>query len=291
MKILILGGDGMLGHCLLQTLQPRHDVRVTLRATLPSYAKYGLFNGGNAFDCVDGCDDAAFRAVLQRWRPEAVVNCIGIVKQRSEAHSAIPSLEINSLLPHRLAVECRSIGARLVHLSTDCVFSGERGNYDEDDREDADDLYGRSKLLGEVAEAGCVTLRTSIIGLELSRKASLVEWYLAQRGGIRGFTRAIYSGFTTHEMSRIIERVLVQHRELSGLWHVASEPISKYDLLCELTRLLSRTDISITADASFVCDRSLNGTRFIETTGYHAPSWPDMLTELATAIRQREGEL
>jgi dTDP-4-dehydrorhamnose reductase len=291
MKILILGGDGMLGHRLLQSLRPRHDVRVTLRGELGAYADYRLFDGTNAFDRIDARDTAALHAVLQRWHPDAVVNCVGIIKQRSEAHSAIPSLEINSLLPHRLAQECRQIGARLVHLSTDCVFSGERGNYTEEDREDCYDLYGRSKLLGEVSEPGCITLRTSIIGTELSRKASLIEWYLAQRGGIRGFKRAIYSGFTTHEMSRIIERVLLQHPDLSGLWHVASEPISKYDLLCELTRLLSRADISIAADTAFVCDRSLNGKRFTAATGYHAPSWSDMLAELATAIRQREGEL
>ncbi len=287
MRILILGGDGMLGHQLLRSWQHAHDVRVTLRNDAVHYAHYGLFSAENSFYGIDARDFSAVEQVVKAFRPEAVVNAIGIVKQRDEAGDAILSLEINALLPHRLSLLCGEIGARLIHLSTDCVFSGRKGMYTEDDWEDARDLYGRSKLLGEVREAHAVTLRTSIIGLELARKRSLIEWFLAQRGQVRGFTRAIYSGFTTLEMARIIERILLRHRDLSGLWHVASEPISKYDLLQKLSRHLGRRDVELLRDDGFACDRSLDASRFRARTGYQPPSWDAMLAELAGQIQER----
>jgi dTDP-4-dehydrorhamnose reductase len=285
---LILGGDGMLGHRLLQSFAERHEVRVTLRSTLSTYAPYGLFDTGNSYDGIDARSLDALSRVLSDYRPQAVVNCIGIIKQRRAAADAIASLEINALFPHRLLPMCRAVGARMVNMSTDCVFSGERGAYTEDDRPDAADLYGRSKLLGEVGDPGAITLRTSIIGTELGHRSSLIEWFLAQRGAIKGYTRAIYSGFTTHEMARIIEHVLLARPELSGVWHVASAAISKYHLLCKLGRLLDRRDVTIVPDDSFVCDRSLSGERFAAAAGYQAPSWDQMLVELAAAIVARQ---
>ncbi len=287
MRILILGGDGMLGHQLLQAWQDRHEVMVSLRGPLSHYAAYGLFSEANSIDHVDVRDIDRVGRLLRQFRPEAVVNAVGIIKQRDEAHDAIACIEINTLLPHRLSVLCTDIGARLVHLSTDCVFSGKKGMYREDELEDARDLYGRSKLLGEVHDAHAVTLRTSIIGLELARKRSLIEWFLAQRGTVKGFTRAIYSGLTTLEMARIIERVLLQHPDLSGLWHVASQPISKYDLLQKLAVLLGRQDIDVVPYDDFACDRSLDASRFEARTGYQSPSWDTMLADLAAQIQER----
>jgi len=286
-RILILGGYGMLGHQLLKSWQGKHEVRVTLRGDSMRYAGYGLFTPENSFYGVDVLDFSRVEQVVRIFRPEAVVNAIGIVKQRIEAHDAILSLEVNSLLPHRLSQLCKKVGARLIHLSTDCVFSGGRGMYTEDDLEDARDLYGRSKLMGEVHDAHAVTLRTSIIGLELSRNKSLIEWFLAQSGQVKGFTRAVYSGFTTSEMARIIEQVLLEHRSMSGLWHVASEPISKYALLAELSGLMQRSDIDLLPENDFFCERSLDATRFNTETGYQPPSWHDMLKELAADIRER----
>jgi dTDP-4-dehydrorhamnose reductase len=219
-----------------------------------------------------------------------VVNAVGIVKQRGAAKEAIPSLEINSLLPHRLAILCKAVGARLVHVSTDCVFSGRRGSYTEEDIADAEDLYGRTKLLGEVSEPGSITLRISIIGLELARKTGLIEWFLAQKGDIRGFTRAIYTGLTTAEMSRVIERVLVEHPDLSGVWQVASEPINKYELLVRFAEVLGRNDISIVPDEAVKIDRSLIPVEFENATGYSVPGWNEMLEELGAEVRQRQGE-
>ncbi|MFQ5346151.1 MAG: dTDP-4-dehydrorhamnose reductase family protein [Mariprofundus sp.] len=287
MRILILGGDGMLGHQLLKSWQGNHEVRVTLRGDAMRYADYGLFSSENSFYGMDVLDFPALEKTVRLFRPEAIVNAVGIVKQRAEAHDTILSLEVNALLPHRLSQLCGEIDARLIHLSTDCVFSGDRGMYTENDLEDARDLYGRSKLMGEVHDAHAVTLRTSIIGLELSRNKSLIEWFLAQSGQVKGFTRAIYSGFTTCEMARIIEHVLLDYRSISGLWHVASEPISKYALLSELRDLMQRRDIELLSENDFFCQRSLDATRFNTETGYQPPSWHEMLRELAADIRER----
>ncbi len=278
MKVLILGGDGMLGHQLLTSLQPKHEVRVTLRQDADAYGRYALFTRANSYAGVDVRSLARLVEVTAEFRPEVVINAVGIVKQRKDAKESIPSLEINSLLPHRLALLCKGIDARLIHLSTDCVFSGKKGNYQESDPSDAEDLYGKSKYLGEVHADNCLTLRTSIIGRELSRRSSLLEWFLAQHGEIRGFTKAIYTGFTTIEMSRIID-MLISRPAASGLYQVAADPINKYELLLLFRDKLKR-DIIINADDSFVCDRSLDASRFRADFGYTPPSWPAMINEL-----------
>lgn len=283
MKILILGGDGMLGHQLLAHLAPRHDVRVTLRRPLESYASFGLFGAHNAKGGIDLHTMDALLPVLAAFRPDAVINAAGIVKQRPDAEEAISNLEINALLPHRLALLCRPIGARLVHVSTDCVFSGRKGGYTETDPPDADDLYGRTKVLGEVETTNCITLRTSFIGRELSRKTALLEWFLAQTGSIRGFRKAIFSGFTTIEMGRIIEMLLTRFPDAAGLYHASSAPISKFDLLGLVKQRLGLA-VEIAPYDDFVCDRSLDSTRFRKEFGYRPPDWPAMVDELARQI-------
>ncbi len=277
----------MLGHQLLQSLSPPHEVRVTLRREAPAYAGLGRFDEANAFFGVDVRSTERLLEAAARFAPEAIVNAAGVVKQRSAAHDPLRSLEVNALFPHRLALLARAIGARLVQLSTDCVFSGKRGGYRESDLPDPEDLYGRCKLLGEVEGEGCLTLRTSMIGLELGRRQGLVEWYLASHGAIKGYRRAVFSGFTTQALARLVERVLVEHRALSGLWHVAAEAIDKYSLLRRLGDLLERTDVALVPDDAVVCDRSLCADAFNRETGYLPPSWDDMLRELAQAVRRR----
>ena len=279
----------MLGHQLVASLKPRHQVGSTVRGNVAPGPETSLVSGVRVFSGVDVRTMERVREVVAEFEPAAIVNAVGVVKQRSEAKEIVPSLEINALFPHHLAGLCRAAGARLVHLSTDCVFSGRKGNYSEQDTPDPVDLYGQSKLLGELREPPAVTLRTSIIGLELRRNTGLVEWYLAQKGTIRGFRKAIYSGFTTMEITRVIEMVLVDFPDLHGVWHVASAPIRKYDLLRRLTEKLGRRDIQIEPDDQFVCDRSLCSTAFSETTGYRAPGWDLMLEELAGQIHQRGG--
>ncbi|NOU10917.1 MAG: SDR family oxidoreductase, partial [Nitrospira sp.] len=192
-----------------------------------------------------------------------------------------------SHLPHRLALLCRTIGARLIHFSTDCVFSGRKGNYRETDQPDAEDIYGRTKLLGEVSEPHCLTLRTSMVGPELSRKTGLLEWFLAQRGQtVKGFTKAIFSGFPTSELARIVELVLTDVPAIHGLYHVAAQPISKYDLLT-LVRDRLHVPVTIERDVTFQCDRSLDASRFHQDTGYLPPAWEAMIDDMAHHMTER----
>lgn len=284
MRILILGGDGMLGHQLLRQWQGQHEVRVTLRRDPDAYARFGLFRPGNSYYGVDIVRTQELVGVLADFHPQAVVNAVGIVKQQSAAKESIPSIEINALFPHCLAVLCKAVGARLIHMSTDCVFSGRKGNYQESDLPDAEDLYGKSKYLGEVYDTHCVTLRTSIIGTELTRKKSLVEWFLAQQGPVKGYRKAIFSGFTTIEMARIIERLLVQHPRACGLYHVSSAPISKLELLTKIMEKLE-LPVQIVPDESLGIDRSLDSSRFRKEFGYMPPAWDGMLDELTNDIK------
>jgi dTDP-4-dehydrorhamnose reductase len=287
MRILILGGDGMLGHQLLRHFSGRHDVRATLRLGSEAYSAYRLFEPGTAFYGVDAKQMDALLRVVAEFRPEAVLNAVGVIKQRSESKAILSSLEINSLLPHRLALLCRTIEAKLIHFSTDCVFSGRKGNYRETDQPDAEDIYGRTKLLGEVSEPHCLTLRTSIVGPELSRKTGLLEWFLAQRGQtVKGFTKAIFSGVPTSELARIVELVLTDVPAIHGLYHVAAQPISKYDLLT-LVRDRLHVPVTIERDVTFECDRSLDASRFHQDTGYSPPAWEAMIDAMAHHMTER----
>ena len=285
MRILILGGDGMLGHQLFKSLSSRHDVRVTLRQRLSAYKNFNLFSAENAYEGIEVGSVDRLIDVLGEFQPEAVVNAVGIVKQRSTAKESIPSLEINSLFPHRLSGLCRALSIRMVHMSTDCVFSGSRGNYQETDGSDAEDLYGRTKYLGEVYDSHCVTLRTSVIGRELSRSQGLLEWFLSQRGSVQGFKNALFNGFTTLELSRIIEKILMEYPEKGGLYHVSSDPISKFDLLTLIKRKMGlRIEIISTEEPRL--DRSLDSTRFRTEFNYTPPTWEEMIGELSMNLKE-----
>ena len=281
MRLLILGGSGMLGHQLWRGLHAQHDTWVTLRRPVADFTAHNLFDEAKAIQVDDITDDTALDQVLGQAKPDAVINCVGLIKQHDEASDEALAMRVNAEFPHRLAKRCGETGARLIHFSTDCVFAGTRGNYTEDDPADATDLYGQSKHRGEVTGPQCVTLRTSVIGHELGTNLALLDWFISQRSQtVNGFKKAIYSGFTTLEMARIVERILTQHAALSGLWHVASEPISKFDLL-QLCREKLGWEGIIEPNDEFVCDRSLNGDRFNEATGYKPPGWQAMISELA----------
>jgi len=285
-RILILGGDGMLGHELFVQLRERHETRVTLRQGLDAYSSHGLFDARNAFDGIDVRASQPLERVLRDFRPQVVVNAVGIVKQRPESEDAIASIEVNSLLPHRLAFACGHAGARLVHLSTDCVYSGERGGYLETDRPDPLDLYGRSKLLGEVSAEGALTLRTSMIGRGLHRKTGLIDWFMAQKGRAQGYRNAIFSGLTTRELTRVIGMLIEKHPQAAGLYHLSAAPISKFDLLTKLRARLGSSVEIVPADEPRI-DRSLDSTRFRRAFAYAPPSWDQMLDELAQDIQRK----
>jgi dTDP-4-dehydrorhamnose reductase len=275
--VLVLGASGMLGNAALRLFSGSEGYRAlgTVRSAravrlLPEALRGSLITGVDVenFDSLSRCIAAA--------RPEVVINCIGVVKQLSEADDPLTALPINSLLPHRLARLCELGGARLVHVSTDCVFSGTKGHYTEDDFPDANDLYGRSKYLGEVDYPNAVTLRTSIIGHELDGARSLLCWFLAQTGKVRGFTRAVFSGLPTVELARVIRDHVLSKPELRGLYHVSAEPINKYELLKLVAQSYDKT-IEIEPFDQLVIDRSLDSARFREATGYTAPQWPSLV--------------
>jgi dTDP-4-dehydrorhamnose reductase len=280
-KILILGATGMLGHTLLTGLAERknYDVHATVRGHGEHAARLGTKHITKIHGSVDADNFDSILRVLGEVKPDIVINCIGIIKQLPIAKDPIVSISINALFPHRLAQACKTVGARMIHFSTDCVFSGSKGNYTEKDPSDADDLYGRSKFLGEVDYPHCVTLRTSIIGHELKGGYGLIDWFLAQEGTIRGFTKAIYTGFPTVEIANIIAQFVIPNKELSGLYQVSSAPISKYDLLRLVAERYGKR-IKIEAYDDFHCDRSLDSSRFRKITGYTPPSWPDMIEEM-----------
>ena len=212
-------------------------------------------------------------------KPDIVINCIGIVKQLADANDPLIALPINALLPHRLARLAQVAGARLVHMSTDCVFSGRKGDYVESDLPDAYDLYGRSKLLGEVDYPNAITLRTSIIGHELIGNRSLIDWFLSQADEVQGYTKAIFSGLPTVEVAQIIYDHVIPNSDLHGLYHVSSDPINKYELLSLVANAYGK-DISIRPKDDFVIDRSLNSDRFRSATGFKPASWSELINRM-----------
>lgn len=278
--VLVLGASGMLGNAVLRlfSTSPGYHVVGTVRSASAQRAlppeQRGLVRVG-----IDVENSDSLTQVFAAVRPAIVINCVGVVKQLADASDPLVALPINALLPHRLARLCHMIGARLIHVSTDCVFSGREGNYREEHRSDADDLYGRSKLLGEVDYPHAVTLRTSIIGHELGSAHGLVGWFLAQQGAIKGYTHAIFSGFPTLELARIMRDVVIPRPDLKGLYHVSAAAIAKYELL----RLIAETygkSIDIVPDGGLVIDRSLDSSRFRNETGYCPPSWPELIRSM-----------
>lgn len=290
MKVLVLGGTGMIGHKLVQVLAGRCDLAATVRgdgARLPG--------GARALAGIDATDGAVLDALIRRERPDAVVNAVGVVKQVTGAHAASDTVAVNALLPHRLAEVCADTGARLVHFSTDCVFSGARdgrrgpAGYRESDPADARDLYGLSKLLGEPSAPGALTLRTSIIGPEIRGGHGLVAWFLSRgRETVRGYAGALYTGLPTVVLAERVATLLLEHPTLDGVWQVASPAISKYDLL-GLVRDAFDRPTRIEPDTDFFCDRRLDGSRFAAATGFVCPPWETLVARMAEDMR-RTGE-
>ena len=278
MRVLILGVTGMLGSALYKRFST--NTRLETWGTLRDGAGRKFFGDdaqARLIDGVDVTDNDSLVAVMERVRPTVVVNAVGIVKQLTTANDPLVVLPINALLPHRLALICGAKGARLVHISSDCVFSGRKGNYVELDASDAEDLYGKSKFIGEVIDKPhAITLRTSGIGHELNSRNGLVEWFLHQNGKVKGFTKAIFSGLPWVETARVISDFVLPHGEISGLYHLAAEPISKFDLLQLISRVYGK-EIKIEPDNTVHIDRSLNGARFAAATGYKAPEWPALI--------------
>lgn len=281
MKVMVLGATGMLGNAMFRVLS--EDQSLTVYGTARSEGARRHFADNLAPQIITGVDVENHDSLVKAFviaQPNVVVNCIGLVKQLADANDPLLAVPINSLLPHRLAALCNVARARLIHISTDCVFSGATGNYAETDFPDAYDLYGRSKLLGEVDYPNAITLRTSIIGHELTGDRSLVGWFLSQHGSVKGFTKAVFSGLPTVELATVVRDVVLPRCNLRGLYHVAAKPINKCDLLHLVAKAYEK-DIEIIPSDQLVIDRSLSGEKFRLATGYVAPEWPNLVKRMS----------
>jgi dTDP-4-dehydrorhamnose reductase len=281
-RVLVLGASGMLGNAMVRVLAV--DPALEVSATVRRATTLRHFDRALAERIIVGVDVENVDSVIRLFslvQPDVVVNCVGLVKQLAEADDPLLAVPLNTLLPHRLARLCAARGARLIHVSTDCVFSGKRGLYNEADTPDAYDLYGKSKLLGEVSYPNAITLRTSIIGRELEGHRSLIGWFLEQPGPVKGFRKAIFSGLPTVELATIVRDHVLRRPDMSGLYHVAASPINKCDLLHLVADTYGKR-VTIEPSDDVVVDRSLDATRFNTTTGYAPPPWPELVRRMYT---------
>ena len=277
MKVLVIGASGMIGSTMLRVLSEKMEWEVfgSVRNSETKLFFSPLIReriiGGVEVEQLDNLVE-----ILNQVIPDVVINCAGLTKHKPEAESPLLSIPINTLMPHRLAGLCKLIGARLIHVSTDCVFSGEKGSYAEHDFADARDVYGKSKALGEVDYSHTITIRTSTIGHELQSKYGLLDWFLSQDESCKGYARAVFSGLPTVVFAKVISDVVIPQPSLSGLYHIAAKPINKFDLLTLIAKVY-RKNINIVRDDRVSIDRSLNSTKFQLATGYIAPDWTELI--------------
>lgn len=278
--VLVLGATGMLGSAVLRYFATRgvHNVVGSVRSPsgakmLPTDLQASILSG------IDVENSDSLTHLFTTTKPHVVINCIGLVKQLEQVNDPLVAIPINALLPHRLARLSALAGARLVHISTDCVFAGTKGAYTERDVSDATDLYGRSKFLGEVDYPNAITLRTSIIGHELNSTNGLIGWFLGQQGSVKGFSKAVFSGFPTVELAEVIHDRVVPRADMRGLYHVSSAAIDKETLLKKVARTYGKT-IEIVPDDKLQIDRSLDSVRFRAEAGYSPPDWDQLVEKM-----------
>ena len=277
---MIVGATGMLGYSLFSNLSDYAELDVfgtvrSIKGKEHFFEKY-IPNIISNIDItnIDDLDDT-----IERINPHVVINCIGLIKQHEKENSTIESIYINSLFPHQLAKLCDKHSSKLIHFSTDCVFSGNKGNYIETDIPDANNMYGRTKFIGEVVDNRHLTLRTSIIGHELSSNVSLIDWFLSQKNNTKGFTKAVFSGLPTCHIAKVLCDYVLPNNSLTGLYHLSVKPINKYDLLTKVSSQYSKI-IEVEESDSFVTDKSLDSMRFINETGYKVPTWDALIEEM-----------
>lgn len=275
MNILILGASGMIGQAMLQVLSLNKEWRVvgTSRARRQLNSKHLPLRMG-----IDLLDPDQVGLIFKEELPDIVINCAGLTKHLPEGSDPIAAIKSNALLPHRIADQCAIANSRLIHISTDCVYSGLKGDYCEADNPDAQDIYGKSKVLGEVFGPNQITLRTSTIGHEGGTQFGLLEWFLSQSSCV-GYTNAFFSGVTTIELARVVKDFVIPNKNLEGLYHVSADSIDKYSLL-RLVADVYKFNIPIEKNGDVKINRSLNSDLFREVTGYQAPSWLTMINAM-----------
>jgi dTDP-4-dehydrorhamnose reductase len=291
MRILVLGASGMLGHRAWLDLGTDYEVWGTLRVSTPKLVELAGAQAHRLLAGVDVDNPNSLVEAFDKVKPDVAINCIGLIKQRQAEIDHLRAIDLNSRLPHQLANLCRLTGSRLIHISTDCVFSGKKGMYTEDDISDAEDVYGKTKFLGEITDQShCLTIRTSYVGHELASNYGLLDWFLSQKREVLGYTNAIFSGFTTTAFVEILRSCILPNANLSGLYHISSDPISKYDLL-QLFNDSYGKQLIIKPASEVMIDRSLDSSQFRLAAGFSPPDWPDMVRSMAdknSSIYRRE---
>ena len=285
-KMLILGANGMLGGSLFRyfTTDTDHNVTGTVRSerALEQLSHLGF---DNVINNVDVNNYELLEKTISKLEPDYVFNCIGLIKQLSQSKLPVSAIEINSLLPHKIAEMCNKHDSKLIHFSTDCVFNGVTGGYIETSLPDATDIYGRSKLLGEVDYDNHLTLRTSIIGHEIESNVSLVDWFLSQSDSVKGFSKAIFSGLPTCYIAEFLDKYVIDNIDLSGMYHLSAEPIDKYNLLL-LIKHKYKIELDIIDYPDFVIDRSLNSDKLRELVNFQPPQWPELIEKMNDEFNQ-----
>jgi dTDP-4-dehydrorhamnose reductase len=279
----------MLGSQLYKTLKEKYRVIITLRNTYKSVSGLNFFDPGDVKENVDALDFDSVTGTIVGTKPDVVINCIGLIKQLPISRDPLSAITINALLPHRISHVCSDAKTRMIHISTDCVFSGIKGNYSDGDVSDAEDLYGRTKYLGEVNyKPHTITLRTSIIGHELNSRNGLVEWFLNEKGPVQGYTKALFSGFTTYELSKIISDYIIPNKDLTGVYNISANTISKYELLQQIKQIYKKNTIIIPEDKTII-DRSLNSNALKNLLNYSPPDWKQLISEMKASGEKHYG--
>ncbi len=280
-KIMILGGTGMLGHALFRRLYHYEDFSVytTVRSIKGSEIFFSFSDRNRIIENVDASNFDSIKKSIENAKPDIVINCIAILRVNSSPDSIYNAININSLFPHKLHNICEKHNIRMIHISTDGVFDGKKGMYKEDDPIKISTIYGMTKYLGEICCRNCLTIRTSIIGHEIYNKKGLVEWFLSEKNAVKGYQKAIYSGFPTVELSRIIANYIISDNDIDGIYHVSSDPLSKYELL-KIIRKIYKKKIEIVASERNFYDLSLDSSKFRLKSGYHPPPWEKMIYDM-----------
>ena len=277
MKILVLGASGLIGRTIYHHLRgyPQYDVIGTLRANGP----YKKRQNNQLKYNIDALDFNKLSALVHEVKPSQIINCIGVTKHVQAQSDSTTLIQLNSVLPHFLAKLSNIVNARLIHISTDCVFSGQTGNYSDEDSTDALDIYGKSKALGELTDVRNLTIRTSTIGHEFGTQHGLLEWFLAQHETCLGYRSAIFSGLPTITLAKILAESVIPRSDLTGLYNLSSHPINKFDLLNKI-KFQYQKDIEILPSDDLKINRSLNSDVLKSKIGLVVPTWDELITEM-----------
>ena len=282
MKILILGSNGLVGNTITRYFFEKENYQTI--AILRDCTKLKLFHKKfhQKFLVIENIlDYEETKKIIKSVKPDILINCLGITNKEMKINpmQIEKFITINSLFPHWLQRLCSNIDARLIHFSTDCIFSGNKGFYSENDIPDPPDIYGRSKLLGELNYENTLTIRKSVIGHELASKKGLLEWFLAQNNYVQGYKNVIFSGITVLELARLIDTYIIPRSDLKGILNISGQSISKFDLLKILANVYNKS-IEIIPNESMNINRTLNGSQFNKLTGYRISSWSSLIKSM-----------